>query len=359
MTDRLRFVLSGPGLIGRQHARLIGERGDSELAAVVAPASDENSRFAHLAGARFYSDLSAALDAERPDAAIISSPNVFHCEQTLACLARGVPVLVEKPMTDRIDEAEQVLSMVERTGVPVLVGHHRTYSPLLDAALDMLRSEHFGRLVALQGSALFYKPAHYFEDGPWRTVKGGGPILINLIHEIGLMRLFGGEIASVQAVAAHNIRRFEVEDTVAISLAFAGGALGTFLLSDTAASSKSWEMTSGENPAYPHFPAEYCYHFAGTNGSLDFPSMAAKAYPTAGGRSWWKAFDEFALTFERRDPLALQLAHFVDVVKNGAAPRVSALDGYRNIQVIEAIRQSIATRSVVDVAVNGPRPANG
>lgn len=359
MADRLRIVLSGPGLIGRQHARLIGARGDCALAAIVAPASDDNRQFAHETGARFYTDLADALDGERPDAAIISSPNAFHCEQTLACLTRGVPVLVEKPMTDRIDEADQVLAMVERTGVPVLVGHHRTYSPLLDAALDLLRSERFGRLVALQGSALFYKPAHYFAEGPWRTVRGGGPILINLIHEIGLMRLFGGEIASVQAVAAHNIRRFEVEDTVAISLVFAEGALGTFLLSDTAASSKSWEMTSGENPAYPHFPAECCYHFAGTNGSLDFPSMAARSYPTAEGRSWWKPFDEFALSFERKDPLALQLAHFVDVVRNGAAPRVSALDGYRNMQVIEAIRQSIVTRSAVEVAVGCPRSGAG
>lgn len=350
MADRIRFLLSGPGLIGRQHARLIAARDDCELAAVVAPPSEENSQFAQSVGARFYSDLAQAMNAERIDAAIISSPNVFHYDQTLACLSLGVPVLVEKPLTDRIAEAEELVAAVRRTGVPVLVGHHRTYSPLLDAAMSMLRSDRFGRLVALQGSALFYKPAHYFQDGPWRTVKGGGPILINLIHEIGLMRLFGGEIASVQAMAAQNIRQFEVEDTVAISLAFEGGALGTFLLSDAAASSKSWEMTSGENPSYPHFPDEYCYHFAGTNGSLDFPSMSARAYPSEADRSWWKDFDKFSLQFVRQDPLTLQLAHFVDVVRNGAAPRVSAMDGWRNMLVVQAIMRSIETRAAVDVA---------
>ena len=114
--------------------------------------------------------------------------------------------------------------------------------------------------------------------------KGWGPILINLIHEIGLLRHFCGEIENVFALAGRKIRNFEVEDTVTIALEFFDGALGNFLLSDTAASSKSWEMTSGENWTYPHFPEEYCYHFAGTNGSLDFPSMRARYYAATQSR---------------------------------------------------------------------------
>ena len=296
-----------------------------------------------------YTAIEEALENEHIDAAIISSPNSFHFEQAMSCISKGIPVLVEKPMTDNIDDARRLADQAEKLQVPVLVGHHRTYSPLLDAATRFLNSPRFGRLVALQGTALFHKPTKYFEEGAWRTKIGGGPILINLIHEIGLLRHFCGEFKSVFALAGRNIRNFEVEDTVAISFEFMNGALGNFLLSDAAASSKSWEMTSGENPAYPHFPKEYCYHFAGTNGSLDFPSMEARYYPEGSEPSWWDDFEIDALDFTRGNPLALQLEHFVEVLRRNTRPRVSARDGYLNMLVLEAIMRSINSRAVVDL----------
>jgi predicted dehydrogenase len=349
MSDPLRFLLSGPGLMGKQHAQLINSRSDCRLSAIIAPPADENRTFALEIGAGFYLNIEDALEKERIDAAIISSPNPFHFHQAISCIERNVPVLVEKPITDNIDDARKLADRSEDARVPVLVGHHRTYSPLLDAAVAFLNSARFGRLVAVQGSALFYKPVKYFKDGAWRTKVGGGPILINLIHEIGLLRYFCGEIKTVFALAGRQIRNFEVEDTVAVTFEFWNGALGSFLLSDTAASSKSWEMTSGENPVYPHFPEENCYHFAGTNGSLDFPSMWTRYYADGVEPSWWNDFETGTIAFTPRNPLELQLDHFVQVVRGKAQPTVSARDGYRNMLVIQAIALSINSRAVVDL----------
>ncbi len=345
----LSFLLSGPGLIGKQHTKLVMSRPDCRLKAIVAPEHVPNEEFARQCQVSFFSSFNEALRHAHFDAAIISSPNAFHFAQAEACVQNGIPVLVEKPVTDNLDDARRLADLAERSKVPVLVGHHRTYSPLLESVGQFLNSPLFGRPVALQGSALFYKPARYFEEGAWRTKIGGGPILINLIHEIGLMRLFYGEIKRVSALAGKNIRNFEVEDTVAITLDFVNGALGTFLLSDTAASAKSWEMTSGENPVYPHFPDDSCYHFAGTNGSLDFPYMRARYYARGSEPSWWKPFETEQLSLRRANPLERQLDHFVDVVHGRAKPRVSARDGYLNMLVIEAIMQSIATEKVVNV----------
>ncbi len=338
-----RILLSGPGLIGKQHVRLVNDRDDCELVAIVAPDSEDNVDYARSVSTPLYHDFKDALLATRPDGVIISSPNRFHCTQAELCLEMGIPALVEKPITDCLSDAAKLVELVEKKGTHLLIGHHRTYSPLVDVVLGFLQSERFGRMVAINGSALFLKPDHYFEDGAWRKVKGGGPILINLIHEIGLMRTFAGEISAVQAVSSRSLRGFEVEDTVAINLQFASGALGTFILSDTAASSKSWEMTAGENPAYPFFPDDTCYHMAGTMGSVDFPSMNFRTYPDAAGRSWWKPFELDRLTVERADPLVRQLNHFLDVIRNGALPKVSALDGYKNMQVLEAINTAITS----------------
>ncbi len=349
MSNILSFLLSGPGLIGRKHAKLVMSRKDCRLSAIVAPEHEPNEEFALECGVKLYPSLDEALRREHFSAAIISSPNSFHFAQAEACIQNKVAVLVEKPVTDNLADAKRLAELATNFQVPVLVGHHRTYSPLLDSAKQFLSSATFGRPVALQGSAMFYKPARYFEEGAWRTRIGGGPILINLIHEIGLMRSFYGEIRRVSALAGRNIRNFEVEDTVAITFEFQNGALGNFLLSDAAASTKSWEMTSGENPAYPHLPEQSCYHFAGTNGSLDFPRMRAHYYAFGSEPSWWKPFETKQLPVEYGNPLARQLDHFVDVVRGRAAPRVSARDGYLNMLVVDAIMRSIAGGKVIDV----------
>lgn len=345
----LSILLSGPGLIGFQHARLVRDHPRCRLSAIVAPPTDDNAAIAAGFGVPLYDSMEKAFASTSIDGAIISSPNEFHFSQAMACIERGVPTLVEKPITDDLARAQRLTETAERTGVPVLVGHHRTYSPLLDAADSFLRSDAFGTMVALNGLALFFKPSQYFLDGPWRTRLGGGPILINLIHEIGLMRHFAGEIKSVTGIASRQTRKHEVEDTVAINFAFTNGALGTFLLSDAAASSKSWEMTSGENPAYPHFPDENCWHFAGTRGSLDFPSLKARTYPSVEEPSWWKPFEFASIAFERRNPLEAQLEHFVGVIADKRRPRVTARDGYRNLLVVSAIQRSIETRTTIDV----------
>jgi predicted dehydrogenase len=296
-------------------------------------------------GARFYSAIEQALNDLPIDAVIVSSPNPFHYEQALACIERAIPILVEKPVTNDLIEARQLAAAVAASKVPLLVGHHRAHSPLMKAAKGFLDSSEFGRLVMVQGAALFYKPAHYFDDGPWRKELGGGPILINLIHEIDMVRRLCGEVEAVSALASNRMRGFDVEDSVTMNFRLVNGALGNFILSDVAASSKSWEMTSGENPAYPHDGDQNCYHFAGMNGSLEFPTMRTKHYAQESERSWWRRFEEGRLKVEPRDPLERQLEHFVQVIRGNATPLVSARDGYFNMLVVDAIRRSIESGS--------------
>lgn len=352
MPKKINFILSGPGLIGRQHAKLINQNSNTHLAVIVAPSDIENEKFCHDMGAKFYTDFEQALKNEQIDAAIISSPNKFHFAQAMMCIKKGIPVLIEKPLTDNIDESFELYNQAQNLNVPVLVGHHRTYNPLLEPVKQFLQSDKFGRLVIFSGHALFYKPAHYFVEGEWRTKKGGGPILINLIHEIGLMRYLCGEISSVFAIARNNIRGYEVEDTVVITLVFKNGALGNFVLSDAAASNKSWELTTGENPAYPQSQDANSYHFAGTKGSVDFPTMKARYYSDGTDPSWWTDFTIKQLFRPQGNSLALQLEHFIDVINGKVKPIVTALDGHMNLVVVDAIMQSIEKGVMVDVAAN-------
>jgi predicted dehydrogenase len=330
----LRLALAGAGLIGKRHAELIRDSAECALCAIVDP-SPGAVGYASEHGVPRYETLSELFGATRPDGVIIATPNALHVENALDCVGRGVPALIEKPVADAVADGERLIDAAARSGVPLLVGHHRRHSPLLAKAREIVQSGALGPLVAVTGSAMFYKPDTYFDDGPWRKQAGGGPILINMIHEVDNLRSICGEIVGVQALVSNVTRGFTVEDTAAIGLSFASGALGTFLLSDTAASARSWEQTSGENPSYAHYGDEDCYLFAGTQGSLAFPTMRLKTY--AGERSWWTPFATDVVAVERADPLVRQLAHFCAVIRREATPLCSVSDGVASLRVTQAI----------------------
>jgi predicted dehydrogenase len=339
----------GPGLMGLKHIELILRSPRCELAAVVTPERDVRNDVGERLHVPLFHDLEACLSRLAPSGVIISSPNEFHYDQARLCVERDIPVLIEKPITPSYDDAMRLVDLIARRNAKAIVGHHRAHSPLMAAAKQVIEQGRLGRLVAIQGSAIFYKPPEYFEAGPWRREPGGGPILINLIHEIGIMRTLCGEISAVQAIASNALRGFPVEDTVAISLQFRNGALGSFVLSDTGASPRSWEQTSRENPVYPTYPDEDCYSITGTRGSLDFPTLRLKSHPTQQAPSWHTPFTEEVISVVREDPLERQLGNFLDVILGAADPCVTAFDGAQNVRVAEAIRRSAQTKSLVEI----------
>jgi len=316
------------------------------LSAIVDP-SPAAVALAAQAGVPLFKNIEELLANNRPDGLVLATPNPLHVPQALQCIDAGMPILLEKPIATSVAEGEQLLRVVEATGAKVLMGHHRAHSPIMAKAREVLDSGKLGKLVAVMGSATFYKPDPYYADAPWRREPGAGPILLNMIHEVHNLRILCGEIVAVQAFASHATRGFPVEDTVAINLRFASGVLGTFLLSDTAACARSWEQTSQENKAYATYEDEDCYVITGTNGSLSVPTMRLKTYPRPEDRSWWKAFEVGVVGMVRDDPLKHQMEHFGQVVRGEASPLVSAQDGLLNLRVTEAIAEAARTGRTV------------
>ena len=343
----VRLAVVGAGVIGTRHIEEIAACPNASLAAV-ADVEPGASKLANERGVPLRDSLDALLHHDRPDGVVIATPNALHAPQALACIEAGVPALVEKPLAHTVADALAICEASERANVPILVGHHRLHSPIVQTACDVIASGVLGQLVGVIGSAVFCKPDAYFDQAPWRRAPGGGPILINMIHEVASLRRMIGEIVAVQAFASSATRGFSVEDTVSMSLRFANGALGTFLLSDTGASPKSWEQTAQENKAYASYPDEDCYAVIGTQGSLGVPTMRVRRYGDASERSWYTPFVTNAIAFEREDPLARQIAHFAAVIRGEAKPLVTARDGLQNLRIVEAIAEAAKTGRAID-----------
>jgi predicted dehydrogenase len=333
-TDRapVHLLVVGAGAIGRTHIDRILRTPGLALAGIADP-SGAGRALAESLGVPWAADHLSALDTFKPQGAIVATPNPAHVPMALDCLARGVAALVEKPVADTVAEAQVLVDAQARSGVPVLVGHHRRHNPINRRAREIVASGRLGRIVTANVMATFLKPEPYF-DAAWRREPGGGPVLINLIHEIDQLRFICGDVTQVQAISSNAVRGFAVEDTAAAVLRFASGALGTVVLSDTATSPWCWDFSAGEQDQYPR--QDVPSHFiAGTHGSLSLPDLSLWHYQ--GERSWHAEITREQTTALKADPYTAQLLHFAAVIRGEEAPLCSALDGLRTLEATLAV----------------------
>lgn len=353
MTQATQIAVVGFGLVGQRHARVIQGASDLELAAIVEPDPD-NHQAALALGVPVFHDLTAMLAGVAPHGIVLSTPTPLHLEQGLACVAAGCPMLIEKPITVTTAEARALVTAAQAKNVPILVGHHRRHNGMVQAAKAAIAQGEIGDIRAVQATCWFYKPDHYFAAAPWRTRKGAGPISVNLVHDVDLLRYFCGEVTSVHAVATPSARGFDTEDLATAVLRFASGAVATISVSDSIVAPWSWELTARENPAYPATD-QSCYLIGGSRGGLSLPDL--RVWRHDGAPDWWTPIAARHLTCTFGDPLVAQMAHFASVIKGFAAPLVSGAEGLRSLQVVEAVAQSAETRETVPIrCADAPEP---
>lgn len=343
----VKLAVMGAGLIGRRHAEHVAREPGALLSAIVDP-SEVGRDLAERLGTRWHRSLGDLIAADRPEGVIIATPNQLHVENGLEAIEAGIPAIVEKPLADDLAGAARLVAAAERAGLPLLTGHHRRYNPMIAKAKEIVESGRLGRVLAIQGHFWLMKPDDYFEVG-WRREEGAGPILLNLIHDVDLFRHLCGEVVSVQALSSNAVRGHAVEETAAILLRFANGVLATVTVSDTIVAPWSWELTTGENPAYPQ-QDQSCYQIGGTHGSLTIPQL--EIWSNRDKRSWWEPLVRERIPVVPDDPLARQIRHFCDVIRKGAAPIASGREGLATLTVIDAVKR--AARSGETVVLTEP-----
>jgi predicted dehydrogenase len=328
------------GLIGTPHARTLQKVEECELVAVADV--DEKYRGAtEQLGANFYRDYEEMIREEGLQGVIIATPNHLHVPMGITCAQQGLHLFVEKPIAQDLSEADRLIESAKQNGVRILVGHQRRFNALVEKAREIVRGADLGKLVGATVTWALLKPPEYFE-GPfaWRKNKGGGPILINLIHEIDNLRYICGEIDEVFAVTSNKVRNFSVEDTTAVTFRFENGAVGTAFVADCAPSLSAYEATTGENPLVYHDFGN-CYCFYGTKASLLFPQMKKLFYADPEKVGWHYPITEQGLkVIQGDDSYVKEFRHFASVIRGEETARISGEDGRRTLEVTLAVQRS-------------------
>ena len=350
MSDPLRLALFGAGGIGERHLELAAEESECAIVAVADPLAAA-AEVAERHRARFYRDYRELLARESLDGAIVATPNDRHAEVGIACAEHRLPMLMEKPITDTLASGRALIDAAAAHGVVLAVGHHRRFDPAIGIARNAIAAGRIGRLAAVECVWAMRKHDAYF-DADWRRARpGGGPSLINLVHDMDLLRHLCGDIVRVYAEGGSELRGHAVEDTVAVTLRFANGAVGTILASDAAPSPWGWELGTGENPLIPP-TGRNCYRFLGTEGALALPRLELWRHDDGVPASWRETIRMRTLMSGPRAALKDQLRHFCGVVRGTHAPLVSGDDGLGTLRATLAIIE--AMRRGVPIALEAP-----
>ncbi len=309
MTDALRVGVIGVGALGRHHARILGDTPGAVLAAIVdvdpARAADiaaQNGAHSHFS------------DAERlvglVDAVTIASPTEAHHELAAMLLDAGIHVLVEKPMTTTLAQADDLIARASARGLVLAVGHTERFNPAVDAARAFVSRPRFIEV-------------HRLGTFPDRSLDID-VVFDLMIHDLDvLLSVVEEEVVGVEAVGVPVLT--DRVDIANARLKFAGGCIANLTAS----------RISRDRVRKVRFiePASYV--------SVDYASRELEVWrlrKTDGARP---AIEGGPVAVPEAEPLRRELEDFVAAVRDGRAARVDGAQGRRALALAQRINDQM------------------
>lgn len=335
MSSKLNLAVIGAGAMGRDHIKYIQNEENTKLVAIADPVP-EVAQYAESLNVPYFANHKEMMDKVKLDGVIIASPNKLHIPMAYDALERNIPTLIEKPISDDLEQAKAFAAAAKAKKAKVLVGQHRRHNPVVQKAKEIIASGKLGKIVTVSCHYMIYKPDDYY-DIEWRRLPGAGPILVNMVHDVDLLRYLVGEFSELQGMSANNARGFQVEDSAVVNIRFKNGALGSLTLSDSAVTPWNWETTSRENPFFAPFTDD-CYYIAGTQGAITMPQLRMFTYD--GKNSWTNPLTCDVPGVKPALPHVMQLKHFCRVITGEQQPIVTPEDAVLSLEALNAIKKA-------------------
>lgn len=297
----LNVAVLGCGSWGRNQARVYDDLLKANLVAVADLDESRAREVGKKYGVEWCSDPQKIFNNENIDVVSICTPTVTHAECGLRAIEAGKHVLVEKPMTDTVEEAEKLIESANAQGVYLTVGFLERFNPAVQEALKVISRGEVGYVIL----------AHAKRVSRWPVRIGDVGVIKDLaIHDIDIMNLlFGTEIYSVFATAG-NIRH-GFEDYANIMISYPGNK-GAFVETNWLTPRKVRTLV-----------------ITGTKGIINIEYISQSIVIENETHSY-----QPFITNE--EPLKLELSSFVDSILNKRPPMVSGEDGLNALRVCEA-----------------------
>lgn len=320
----MRALIVGWGSIGQRHARCLRMLAPScELIIWRSGAVSRANRADESEGHWVYSAEEAI--AAAVDFAIIANPATRHIATALVLAEHGIPLLIEKPLSDTAERVDELRRLCSVRGVPAMVGYVLRFHPLLKAVGTVLRAGAVGHVASARLEVGQYLP-DWRPGRDWlETVSAkrdlGGGALLELSHEIDLACwLFGNPIAVTARIPPATLPGIDVEDMAELLVDTEHGTLVSIHL----------DMLRR--------PARRSLSIVGANGAIEADLLTSQARCWSAIEDGWQ--DVAAPAPVGDEIFVHQLQHFIDCLDDGKQPEIGLDDGERVLRVVAAARRS-------------------
>jgi myo-inositol 2-dehydrogenase/D-chiro-inositol 1-dehydrogenase len=315
--SKIKIGIIGTGYMGGTHAQIFARDDRAVVSSLFDIRPERMQKVSRLTGAQTMENAEQVIESS--DAIIVTTPNTRHVELAIAAAKAGKHVFCEKPMATNLDDAKKVLETANKSNAVFQVGHNRRYAPVYQKLKELLAADepHSAHIKMNRGE---------LQNPEWTSDVSitGGFLYETTIHLFDMMRFQFGEITQMIAVGSQ--RTYQEIDNFSVLLKFASGLHATFC----SAADASW-----------NFPFErvevFCKHRTMLTQEMENITDNRGTAPNSQHFSFHMANKEERWGYVQED------AAFLDAIINGTEPPVTAFDGYKSVELVEACYQAVRT----------------
>lgn len=328
-----RFLVIGCGSIGKRHIGNLLALGIGEILALDVRA-DRRSEVEVQFGVKTLDNLEDAWERD-PDVALITASTSAHVPLALQTAEYGCHLFIEKPLSDRLEGVDQLLEAVRDRNLVTLVGCNMRFHPGLMTVKRLLEEGAVGHVVAARVEAGQYLPDWH----PWEDYRQGysarrhlgGGVILDAIHEIDYIRWMLGEVKAVACFAGRlSHLEIETEDTAAILLHFADGAIGEVHLDYV---QRTYSRTC---------------HIIGDEGTIRWDYSAGEVRWYSAVLHKWRGFANPS-GWEPNQMYLDEMKHFLRCLAQEEQPILDVFEGRQVLEVALAAKASAETGQIVEL----------
>jgi len=303
--DKVKVGIIGVGYLGMQHARIASYLEEAELKAVADIDFKKALEIGNRHGVSYYQNYEEMMD--EIDAGIVSTPTSEHFHISMDLLKRGKHVLVEKPITETIEQAEQLVDLARKNGLVLQVGHLERFNPAVEAVENMISDPKFIEVQRL---------------GSFSARSLDVDVVLDLmIHDLDIiLALIKDEVAVIRSSGIHVLS--DKVDIANARLEFKGGCVATLTAS---------RVHQGKVRKLRIFEPTSYY-------SIDYIDQEVKVFPLSGRQT-----DIKTLKTKKEEPLKKELENFLRCQVEGRTGKVSGEEGLRALRLAYDVLKEIET----------------
>ncbi len=297
--EKVRIGIIGVGYLGMQHARILSYLEEAELRGVADVNFKKAVEIGNRHGVGYFENYEEMLD--EIDAAIVSTPTSEHFSISMNLLRQGKSVLVEKPITETVEQGEQLVEQAQKNGLVLQVGHLERFNPAVEAVENIIREPRFIEVQRL---------------GSFSARSLDIDVVLDLmIHDLDIiLAMIKGEVSAIRASGIHVLS--EKIDIANARLEFKTGCVATLTAS---------RVHQGKVRKLRIFEPTVYY-------SIDYIDQEVKVFPLNGRQT-----DIKTLKIQKEEPLKKELRSFLESVRTGKTSKVSGEEGLRALRLAYSV----------------------